>query len=155
MRGRQQKRRERQSRLHAAYTAFDVYEYKEAQDTLEAFKRRCEEERDVHDDTPGGLIIHICKLALHADRETFSHATRWGSEVDRLNRCMQAHWTPVERASLVALLKRFKQVLQHLLGNPAGQSVFTPVSRQMSDANHEQIVALFVSGAKLAPAELF
>ena len=66
-----------------------------------------------------------------------------------LIRRMRNHWTRDEKASLLSLLDRFEEVLQHLLQPPPAESVYAPAARQTE--NHTGAADLFVSGAKLLP----
>ncbi|KAG0662773.1 hypothetical protein C6P46_003086 [Rhodotorula mucilaginosa] len=71
--------------------------------------------------SPVGAHTHIAEiygLALHGhgDPEMLGIVNQWVAEMDALNRRMHRHWTVPEKASLVALLDRFKAVLHHLHG---------------------------------------
>lgn len=63
-----------------------------------------------------------------------------------LIRRMRNHWTRDEKASLISLLERFEEVLQHLLQPPPAESVYAPAAHQAAD--YTRAADLFVSGAK-------
>ena len=86
-----------------------------------------------------GLVLHFC-----GDPEVLALVDKWVSEVASLTRHMHRHWTTPEKASLVALLDRFKAVLHHLLDGLIGDSVYAPALRQLTTAQCAQAKKLFV-----------
>ncbi|TKA55610.1 hypothetical protein B0A53_02788 [Rhodotorula sp. CCFEE 5036] len=97
--------------------------------------------------SPVGAHTHIAEiygLALHGhgDPEMLGIVNQWVAEMDALNRRMHRHWTVPEKASLVALLDRFKAVLHHLHGVIV-HSVFVPALRQPIAHQRARIKKLF------------
>jgi hypothetical protein len=104
--------------------------------------------------SPVGAHTHIAEiygLALHGhgDPEMLGIVNQWVAEMDALNRRMHRHWTVPEKASLVALLDRFKAVLHHLHGVIV-HSVFVPALRQPIAHQRARIKKLFVGDSQVA-----
>lgn len=94
--------------------------------------------------------IHGLDFHIDGDPEVLRLANKWFVKVAALNRHMDQHWTVPEKASLVALLQRFKQCLSELLSNVISDSEYEPVHRRLTDHDRNRVIALFVSGSKFA-----
>lgn len=93
--------------------------------------------------------IHGLALYFWEYPELLESANKWFVEVATLNRHMHRHWTVPEKASLVALLDRFKAVLNYLLAELIGDSVYAPVLRRPTIAQRAQVKKLFVGVSKI------
>lgn len=99
----------------------------------------------------GVRLARICQFAIDhcSDLRTFELCTQWHKDMAELIRRMRDHWTRDEKASLLSLLDRFEEVLQHLLQPHATASVYAPAARQIE--NHTRAAELFVSGTNFSP----
>lgn len=99
----------------------------------------------------GARLLRICRFAVNhcSDPRTSEVCTRRHQDMADLIWRMHNHWTRDEKTSLIALLDRFEEVLQHLIYPPPPHgSVYAPAARQL--ANHTRAVELFVSGVSFA-----
>ncbi|KWU43723.1 hypothetical protein RHOSPDRAFT_26136 [Rhodotorula sp. JG-1b] len=92
----------------------------------------------------GVRLARICQFAIDhcSDPRTFELCTQWHKDMAELIRRMRNHWTRDEKASLLSLLDRFEEVLQHLLQPPPAESVYAPAARQTE--NHTRAADLFI-----------
>lgn len=107
--------------------------------------------------------IHELVVARLPEGENRDMCVSWVNDMAEMIYRMCAHWTGIERKSLISFLARFKKVLEQLLNPPPAESapaesapaesVYHPAARQPA-ADHTKVIELFVSGAGFALAAL-